>query len=140
MSEFNTKNPTLETETNSVGLVDNSTKQQANMSENTYFHRTSDNAESNAVIVTPELGAQLIPTGRKDSNGNPTFKRGAFDYRYGLYTEFDADGNAIHPSNLDYKKGMKLEGVHIRYDNPVCDDEGNPLVDEQGRQYLFWAW
>ena len=113
MSDLTTKNPTLKTETNSVGSVDNSTKQQTNKSDNTYYHRNSDNASSNAVIVTPETGAQLIPTGRKDANGNDTFKRGAFDYRYGLYTEFDADGNAIHPSNLEYEKGMKLEGVHI---------------------------
>jgi hypothetical protein len=140
MTQDLTKNPALKTQTKSAGPVDNSTKPQENKSPETFYHRDSDNAESNSVIVVPQKGAQLIPTGRKDANGNDTFKRGAFDYRYGLYTEFDADGNAVHPSNLVYEKGMKLEGVHIRYDHPVCDDEGNPLVDEQGRQYLFWAW
>ena len=140
MSDLNKQNPTLETQNKSVGIQDNSMKPVSNKSDKTYFHKKSSNPDSHSVIVKPNKSAEMIPTGRKDADGNPTFRRGKYDYRFGMYTEFDAEGNPIHPDNMDWKDNEEIKGVHIRYDDPVCDDDDNPYVDEKGRQYMFWAY
>ena len=107
MSDLNKQNPTLETQNKSVGIQDNSMKPVSNKSDKTYFHKKSSNPDSHSVIVKPNKSAEMIPTGRKDTDGNPTFRRGKYDYRFGMYTEFDAEGNPIHPDNMDWKDNVE---------------------------------
>ena len=142
MSNLNEQNPTLETQNKSVGLQDNSTKPVENtMSKEAYFHNFSSNADSSGVIVKASLTGQMIPTGRTDKNGNPTFKRGPFDYRFGFYTEWNEDGEAIPPQEIwsDEDKDKLIEGIQIHYNQPVRIN-GEKLLDDQGREWLFWAY
>lgn len=142
MSDINETNPTLETQNKSVGTQDNSTKPvENNISKESYFHNFSSNADSSGVIVKPSLTGQMIPTGRTDKNGNKTFKRGPFDYRFGLYIEWDENGEAIAPQDLwtDEDKDTLIDGVKIHFDQPVRPN-GEKLLDDEGREWLFWAY
>ena len=142
MSQTSTKNPTLETQSKSVGTQDNSTKPVETMvSKEAFFHNFSTNTESNGIIAKSSLSGEMIPTGRTDLNGNPTFKRGPFDYRFGFYVEYNDKGEAIAPSKLwtDEDKNKKIEGAQIHYDQPVRIN-GEKLLNDNGLEWLFWCY
>tara|TARA_R100000805_G_C3523799_1_gene45135 strand:- start:29 stop:481 length:453 start_codon:yes stop_codon:yes gene_type:complete len=143
MSEFTTKNPTLETENNSVGSVDNSTKQTEEIqSTQAVWHNFSSNEQSNAIICKPHNG-ELIPNGLTDLDGKPLYSRGPYDYRFGIYTVYGEDGKAMDPKkvwNAEQWKDKVIPNVVIRYDMPVPDGNGNPIVDDQGRPCVFYAF
>ena len=144
MQDTFNENPTPETETNSVGQVDNSTKQPEEiMSKEAVWHNFSSNDESKAIICKPSATGQLIPNGMKDLNGNPLYSRGPFDHRFAIYTVFGEDGKAIDPKTVwDPKvwKNKVIPNVVIRYDLPYVDGEGNHIYDEQGRICMFYAF
>ena len=156
MSDLTIKNPTLETQTESVGVQDNSTKLVHKLcSETAYYHRNSKASGSSAYLVRPDKEAGLVPNGRFKKDGTPLMSLGKSDPRRGTYTEWetDQDGNPIKvdPSDIfdeEKDQGMELKGLRIRYDQPVMlrvdpndPSTAYPLIDEKtGQYYMFYTF
>jgi hypothetical protein len=157
MLDTTKQNPTSITQTESVGVQDNSTKLVHKLcSTSAYFHRFSNSNGSSAYLVRPDKEAGLVPNGRTKKDGTPLMSLGKSDPRRGTYTEWetDQDGNPIKvdPSDIfdeTEDQGTEIKGLRIRFDQPVMlrvdpndpSSQSYPLIDEKtGQYYMFYTF